>query len=214
MSHEEKHIPPEESVPGQSPPHAPASDAPTPGGTASSPPWARKKSAVVTYLAILFAAAFLLLLLAFFMQQRTNEAAIGSLRESITSFESLDEVLDDNRSLREENEEFRQRIAALEGEVEQLNEINRQFQTSIDGLTDALSHQEVTAQRAAQAMDLFWQIDEAYVLGRYSLCRELLAQMEESEEDPLKDYLPAESTTGTNRYSPAQRYEEIAAALS
>ena len=63
----------------------------------------------------------------------------------------------------------------------------------------------------AQAMDFFWQIDEAYVRGRYSLCRELIASLENGR---LTAYLPKESATDTDRFSPYDRYQEIYEALN
>ena len=68
----------------------------------------------------------------------------------------------------------------------------------------------VREEKLIQAMDLFWQIDEAYVRGRYSLCRELIGRMEDlSAGSALKEYLPTESTTDNDRFSPADRYQEI-----
>ena len=66
------------------------------------------------------------------------------------------------------------------------------------------------AEQTRQAMDWFWQIDEAYVLGRYSLCRELIQSLEDSG---LSERLPQESTTDNGRFSPALRYQEIREAL-
>ena len=70
-------------------------------------------------------------------------------------------------------------------------------------------------ERTKEAMDYFWQIDEAYVRGRYSLCRDLIAVLEDtsSGEAPLKSYLPQESYTDNGRFSPADRYQEIWDAL-
>ena len=52
---------------------------------------------------------------------------------------------------------------------------------------------------------LIWQIDEAYVKGKWSLCRKLIQTMPEG----LADYLPQESVTDNGRFSPADRYAEI-----
>ena len=54
-------------------------------------------------------------------------------------------------------------------------------------------------------MGWFWQIDEAYVLGKYSLCRSLIDQMGEE----LVSALPTEAVTDNGRFSPADRYQEI-----
>ena len=66
------------------------------------------------------------------------------------------------------------------------------------------------AEKTSQAMDWFWQIDEAYVLGRYSLCRELIQEIQDAG---LVDYLPKESITDNGRFSPSGRYQEIYDAL-
>ncbi len=161
-----------------------------------------KKNAVLFYLVILFAAAFLLLLLSYFMQQRTNQERVDHLEQTSNSaVQTLDNML-------KENEELKLRNAELE---EQLEEANRQ----LDGLPDTISHLELEREQLIQAMDLFWQIDEAYVRGRYALCLSLVEQMEDTTQGtPLKDALPTESTTDNGRFSPADRYQEICDALS
>ena len=53
--------------------------------------------------------------------------------------------------------------------------------------------------------NLIWQIDEAYVKSKWSLCRKLIQTMPEG----LADYLPQESVTDNGRFSPADRYAEI-----
>ncbi len=86
----------------------------TAAGPETPPPSpARKQKSVFVYLAILFAAAFLLLLFAYLMQQRNSAEILGNLsdlRESMTSFHSLDEVMDENRALREENEKLQNQL--------------------------------------------------------------------------------------------------------
>ena len=59
-------------------------------------------------------------------------------------------------------------------------------------------------------MDWFWQIDEAYVRGRWSLCRQLIESLNEAG---LVQWLPTESTTDNERFSPYDRYQEIYEAL-
>lgn len=98
---------------------------PQPDSTAPAPPEeppkspARKKQSVFIYLAVLFAAAFLLLLLAYFMQQRTSEAAIGSLRDTVTTFESLDELINENQTLRKELKEQERELEQTGTELEE-----------------------------------------------------------------------------------------------
>ena len=82
----------------------------------------------------------------------------------------------------------------------------KQLEEDKQSLTSQLSDQE----KASQAMDWFWQIDEAYVLGRYSLCRELIQEIQDAG---LVDYLPKESITDNGRFSPSGRYQEIYDAL-
>ena len=164
------------------------------------PPATREKRqrSVVHYIAVLFAAAFLLMLMAYLMDQRQNEAmnnlnqSITGLQDSITDQNSLQDIYEDNMQLI-------QQVGQLEEQVKQLEEEKQ-------SLTSQLSDQE----KASQAMDWFWQIDEAYVLGRYSLCRELIQEIQDAG---LVDYLPKESITDNGRFSPSGRYQEIYEAL-
>ena len=164
------------------------------------PPATREKRqrSVVHYIAILFAAAFLLMMMAYLMDQRQNEA-MNDLNQSLSG---LQESLSDQNSLQdiyEDNMELIQQVGQLEEQVKQLEEDKQ-------SLTSQLSDQE----KASQAMDWFWQIDEAYVLGRYSLCRSLIQELEDAG---LVDYLPKESVTDNGRFSPSGRYQEIYEAL-
>ena len=164
------------------------------------PPATREKRqrSVVHYIAIMFAAAFLLMLMAYLMDQRQNQAmndlnqSLTGLQDSITDQNSLQDIYEDNMQLI-------QQVGQLEEQVKQLEEDNQ-------SLTSQLSGQE----KASQAMDWFWQIDEAYVLGRYSLCRELIQEIQDAG---LVDYLPKESITDNGRFSPSGRYQEIYEAL-
>lgn len=164
------------------------------------PPATREKRqrSVVHYIAILFAAAFLLMMVAYLMDQRQNEAmndlnqSLSGLQESLSDQSSLQDIYEDNM-------ELIQQVGQLEEQVKQLEENNQE-------LSSQLSDQE----KASQAMDWFWQIDEAYVLGRYSLCRSLIQELEDAG---LVDYLPKESVTDNGRFSPSGRYQEIYEAL-
>lgn len=164
------------------------------------PPATREKRqrSVVHYIAILFAAAFLLMMMAYLMDQRQNEAmndlnqSLSGLQESLSDQSSLQDIYEDNM-------ELIQQVGQLEEQVKQLEEDKQ-------SLTSQLSDQE----KASQAMDWFWQIDEAYVLGRYSLCRDLIQEIQNAG---LVDYLPKESITDNGRFSPSGRYQEIYEAL-
>lgn len=169
----------------------------------------RRSAALGGYLVVLFAAAFLLLLMAYFQQQRLNDqAASDALKQSASAVDSIQQLLDQNKTLNEENE-------VLKEQVDQLTDQLQEAQAQLDVLPDVISHQEYTLEQTKAAMDWFWQIDEAYVRGRYTLCRELIKTMEDisNGQTPLKDYLPTESATDNGRFSPAGRYQEIHDAL-
>ena len=108
-------------------------------------------------------------------------------------------------ALQTENIALKDELEALTEENEALKKENAQL---IQERDEAQAAAEVQS-RTAEAMDWFWQIDEAYVRGRYNLARSLLEQM----DDALVEFLPQESATDTDRFSPAQRYQEIYEAL-
>ena len=180
---------------------APAPESKGEKAPAYVPPATREKRqrSVVHYIAILFAAAFVLMLLTYLMDQRQNEAVVNSLNQSLTDLQTS---LSDRSSLQDIYEDN----LALIDQVDQLEDQVAQLQQERDSLSAQLSSQEKTA----QAMDWFWQIDEAYVLGRYSLCRELIQELQDAG---LTSSLPQESITDNGRFSPSGRYQEIYDAL-
>ena len=87
----------------------------TPEQGKSDPPIKPKSSkSVAVYLVILFAAAFVLLLMAYFMQQRSNSQVIGNLQNSVDQFQTVDELREENRQLREQLEEYEALIEELD----------------------------------------------------------------------------------------------------
>lgn len=158
---------------------------------------------VLTYMTILFAAAFILLLLAYFMQQRSSEATIDGLKNSVSAIQNAQEVYEENTSLREQIQQLEKDLQAAQDENTGLERDNSLLQHEVDSLT-------ASAQYTAQAMDWFWQINEAYVRGRYTLARQLIESLNEAG---LVEYLPTESATQNDRFSPADRYQEIYDAL-
>ena len=154
------------------------------------------------YLVILFIAAFMLLLFTMAMERRQHQAMqeqsqeqIEDLQQSISAVQSLQNLYDENAALKE-------KLHQMELDMQELNDNLLQRETELHAAiqtTNALD-------KAVTAMDWFWQIDEAYVRGRYNVCRELIAKM---TEQGLQDYLPLESSTNTDRFSPAHRLEEI-----
>lgn len=124
------------------------------------------ESRVFTYLAILFAAAFLLLLMALFMQQRNNEQTIGSLKESITSIASLDELIETNEALKEENE-------ALQGK----------FENALDSLTSNQEQLKKARDEVSQkngeisSWELFYEADTLFRNKMYTRCADLMREL-------------------------------------
>ena len=170
----------------------------------------RQKS-VFQYITILFAAAFVLLLYTFMMerrqndilQQQSNDKLNQLQQQSISAVQSLD-------NLYKENGELKQSVDYLQEQVAQLEQEKLKLDQDLAAAQDTNQWQ----QRSAEAMDWFWQVDEAYVRGKYALCRTLMRHLEDTGDgDPLKNYLPQESATKNGRFSPYHRYEEIYPAL-
>ncbi len=159
---------------------------------------AGSRRSVLIYLVILFAAAFILLLLSFFMQQRSNEETIDGLRQSVSAIQSAQEVYEENAALKEQLEQLEDQVEDQQDELDRLEQQNQALQQQVDAL-----------ESSAQAMDWFWQINEAYVRGRSALARQLIEQM----GSELPQYLPTESITDNERFSPYDRYQEIYDAL-
>ena len=143
-----------------------------------------KSAPVFTYLAIMFAAAFLMLLLAYFIQQRNNDVAIDGLKDSITSsFASMDEVLEENRQLREEME-------ALEEELESLNGEKHALETELDTLTAAyaqlekeFSREQDTSSAAHDSLSSwsdYWAIEQLYQAKQYEKCANAIKALQHS----------------------------------
>lgn len=159
----------------------------------------QRRSPVFAYLAILFAAAFLMLLLAYFQQQRANRESTDALRTSISAVESIQNLISDNEEMREQVKELERKLADAEKSQKETAES-----------TQALSRQYQEASDTINAMQWFWQIESAYARKQYTAARELIQRFEETG---LARSLPSENTTGTQRFSPAARYQEIYDAL-
>lgn len=163
----------------------------------------RRQRSVFQYVAILFAAAFLLLLYSFMMERRQYQSSLEQNQEQIDSLQQSASAVQRLDALYEENAKLKEQAADLE---EQLAEAQRE----LEGLETLAANLTAVQEQFTRAMDLFWQIDEAYVRGRYTLCRTLIEQMEDvSQGSALKEYLPRESTTDNGRFSPYDRYQEI-----
>ena len=159
----------------------------------------RRQRSVFQYITILFAAAFVLLLFTFVMERRQheilqqeNQEQIDNLQQSVSAVQSLD-------NLYKENEALKEQVAQLEQQLQQAAQDRQSEKTT-------LLQQVEAKEKGLQAMDWFWQIDEAYAKGRYSLCRSLIQNLQNAG---LAEYLPKESTTDNDCFSPYERYQEI-----
>lgn len=155
----------------------------------------RRRSSVFQYIAILFMAAFVLLLITFLMERRQSQQQIDDLKQSVSAYQTLQGLIDENNQLKEDAGKLDDQLRELD---DQLEELNAQL-TELDALVQG-------EEKTIQAMHWFWQINEASARGRTALCRELITAMEEAK---LQEYLPKENITGTDRFSPYERYEEI-----
>lgn len=171
----------------------------------AAPPPPRKKSSVITYLAVLFAAAFLLLLLAYFMQQRTSEQAIGSLKESITSIESLDDLIEENRVLRESLEEAQARLTRLEAELAQAGD-----------QLEALSGQWEALALTTSALSALYSAESSYLDRDYSGAAAALTAWNRAQLEELIDGYDADSqpqALAPEGFLLRPRYDALVAAL-
>ncbi len=101
-------------------------------------------------------------------------------------------------------------LTNLETTISQLQEENRQLKDQLATEAQAAEVYRQDLEDTARVMDLFWQIDEAYVLNRETRCRELIRIL---ESEGLAPALPTVSTTDNGRFSPYDRYAEICEAL-
>lgn len=169
---------------------------PTPQQPPRRPRTVHKQHSVVLYILLLFLAACVLILMSYLVQKRNNAQILDGLNQSVSAMQSI-------TALQEENKELTVQVGDLKGQVEKL-------QNQVDKLTEetaSLQAERDALTRASQALDWFWQIDEAYVRGRYSSARGLIEEM--SAAGLTVDDLPADSASDTGRPSPAERFQEI-----
>lgn len=164
----------------------------------------RQHSALV-YLLILALAAFLLLFLAYFMQQRSSQEIMGNLnelRESMSSIQSVDDLLEDNRSLREE-------IAALR---EQLGEAQGQLVDAQGGLSQERQRAELAEEQTA-ALLLLEKLEYLCQTEQYEPARSM-----DGWADRLPQVLAELDAATQSQYKPGQptlteRYQAVIDAL-
>ena len=165
-------------------------------------PQKRRQQSALRYITILFAAAFVLMLFTFLMERRQtealmqeNQAQIEDLQQSVSAWQSLQGLIDENEALKVE-------IARLKTELDKLQKGSDTLAGQLNTTQQALD----TAKKSMNALDWFWQIDEAYVRGRYALCRNLITELDNAG---LTETLPRVSITNNDRFSPYDRLAEI-----
>lgn len=156
----------------------------------------QRRQSVAIYLIILFAAAFLLLLMAYFMQQRNSNVIIGNLQDSLTSFQAVDE-------LREENQRLQEQLQTLEDELADLQERQTQLEQQYN---DAIEAQQ-QAQAEADLRQALSAAQYHYEQGDYQAAAQALSNLGDAELAALSD----RSEDGAP--SDALRYETLRDAL-
>lgn len=152
----------------------------------------RRRPPLLSYLVILFAVAFLLLLLAYFQQQRVNNETSDALQKSVSAVGAIENMMNENESLRQE--------------VEALREENQQLEDLY--LSESQAHRELEDQ--TMALDYLWRIQRLWDRGK---TRDALALVKELEEKGLASSLPRTSPSGVEGTSPLDQYNALLDAL-
>lgn len=166
-----------------------------------------KSRSVVIYMVILVAAAFLLLLLAYFMQQRTADTVEG-LHQSVNSFQTIDQLVEDNRLLQEEVTRLKEEKAELEGELTETQAELQGFQDTLAAVEDV----QVEAEARSHALLALHQLRVLYNGGKY---KDAIALLENYPN--FKTHLTLVDITLTDEerevYDPLAAYQRIAKLL-
>ena len=155
----------------------------------------RRQRSVFQYITILFAAALVLLLYTFMMERRQSQQQIDDLKQSNSAAQTLQGLINENSQLKTQVKSLEYQIKELEGQLADAEEDYGLLRAQLQG-----------EEKSTLAMHWFWQINEAYVRGRTALCKQLITAL---EEDNFQNDLPTENITGTDRFSPYDRYMEI-----
>lgn len=157
----------------------------------------RRRSPIMGYLVILFVAAFLLLLLAYFQQRRANSETTDALKQSVSAVQSIQNLMDENKELREKVEELEAQVAEAKEQSLNYEALYRSSETD-----NAKLSQKVYAYRA------LFRVDRLYRAQRFQDAADLIAQLE-SQSQP-SDLLSGESlSTEAAEVTPLSRYEQI-----
>lgn len=166
-----------------------------------------KSRSVVIYMVILVAAAFLLLLLAYFMQQRTAENVEG-LHQTVNSFQTIDQLVEDNRLLQEETARLKGEKAELESKLAQAE----------DALGDATvraneaQNDALYAEYRARALSALHQLRVLYNGGKYKDAIKLIEDYPDMERD-LELVNSKLTDEELDIYDPLAAYQRIAKLL-
>lgn len=166
-----------------------------------------KSRSVVIYMVILVAAAFLLLLLAYFMQQRTAENVEG-LHQTVNSFQTIDQLVEDNRLLQEETARLKEEKAELESKLAQAE----------DALGDATvraneaQNDALYAEYRARALSALHQLRVLYNGGKYKDAIKLIEDYPDMERD-LELVNSKLTDEELDVYDPLAAYQRIAKLL-
>ena len=193
---EPKQTPPEDTSSSQQSP-APSQPDPTtpppdkPGQDDSEKKKGGRRTSVFIYLVVLFAAAFTMLFMAYLMQQRANDAAISSLQDSLTSFESIDELLNENQVLRGEYDALEEQAAKLEEQLQQAQDSADSWQQQYEDQ----AQQWKDSQADARIWQALWRIEYSYREGDLEACAEQYTMLSSSD-----DYAPPEEGEVLSRF--------------
>lgn len=166
-----------------------------------------KSRSVIIYLVILIAAAFCLLLLAYIMQERTASTVEG-LSQSVNSFQTIDQLVDDNRALQDEIDRLKEEQAKLESELLSTKADAERSNDHIASLSRTLQEEE----QNTWALNTLNQLRALYNNGNYKAARALI-------DNPPYDGLDLETILGRvsddlsqeelERYDPLASYRRI-----
>ncbi len=157
----------------------------------------RSSKSVVPYLVILVAAAFLLLLMAYLMQQRTADTVQG-LHDSVNSVQTIDQLVVDNRALREQLEKLEAERDAVQQELDDL------------AAKAADAAREPTLR--FNALNTLNQLRALYNQGKYKEAKTLLVANPTLEED-LRQVNAVLSDAELAAYDPLAAYQKLAKLL-
>lgn len=149
---------------------------------------------VIPYMVILIAAAFVLLFVAYAMQRRTAESVQG-LNQSANSFRTIDQLVEDNRTLHEQ-------VAQLQEELKESEEHSRELEGQLEGaLTGA---EAADFKNRHDVLVAFTMLEQALRDKDYTLAAGYVKQLCSGEYD-LNLGMASENAY----FSPSQRLEEI-----